>query len=70
MNGDSTLLLRLIHRVVDLICDSLVVTLLLISVRVGVLPAPMSVAVIGYAVRSLVHPSLSLGVFNRNGLNN
>lgn len=57
---------RLYNRLVDLVCDAMVVALLLISVAVQVLPSQMSIAVIGYALRSLVHPSLSIGIFTRN----
>ena len=66
MNDRSDLLFRTLNRVVDLTCDCLVVALLLIAVRTGILPGQMSIAVIGYALRALVHPSLSLGIFQRN----
>lgn len=56
---------RLYHRVVDLFCDSAVVALLLGSVKAGVLPSGVGIAAIGFALRALVHPSLSLGVFVR-----
>lgn len=56
---------RFYNRLVDLLCDAMVVSLLLIAVKAGVLPEPMSIAVIGYALRSLVHPSLSIGIFTR-----
>lgn len=41
------------------------VLLLLTAVKVGILGEQTSIAVIGYALRSLVHPSLGLGVFLR-----
>lgn len=57
---------RLAERLTDLICDALVVLLLMTAVKAGILPEQTSTAVIGYALRSLVHPSLSNGVFLRS----
>lgn len=66
MNGNSTVLrIRLINRIVDLVCDATVIALILISVHINLLPAGMGTAAIGFAMRALVHPSLSLGVFTR-----
>lgn len=62
----SDLRFRLYNRIVDLVCDAMVIALLLIAVGVSILPREMCIAVIGYALRSLVHPSLSLGIFTRN----
>jgi hypothetical protein len=66
VNGNAAVLrVRLLNRCVDLMCDSAVVALLLVAVRTNVLPKEMGVATIGFALRALVHPSLSLGVFTR-----
>ena len=53
----------LLTRLTDLVCDALVVGLLLVAVKTGALSTEAGVAAIGYALRSLVQPSLALGVF-------
>lgn len=54
---------RVISRALDLVCDALVVALLLLGTATNVLPHEMGIATIGFALRSLVHPSLGIGVF-------
>lgn len=53
----------LLTRLTDLLCDALVVGLLLIAVHTGALSPAAGTAAIGFAIRSLVQPSLALGVF-------
>ncbi len=62
---NPTLRWRVVSRIVDLIGDGLVVALLLTGVGVGVLPHEMGIATLGYALKSLVHPSLGIGIFTR-----
>lgn len=56
---------RVLGRTVDFLSDAAVVTLLLVAVQLGALPHETGVAVVGYALRALVHPSGGLGVFLR-----
>lgn len=53
----------LASRLTDLVCDALVVGLLLVAVKTGAMSEATGVAAIGYALRSLVQPSLALGIF-------